>query len=45
MIFLQENTHRHREVVDYMAENETNDVPALRAYFNGEAPVLTAGLL
>lgn len=45
MVFLQENTHRHREVVDYMSEHETSDVPTLRAHFNGEAPVLTVGLL
>jgi hypothetical protein len=45
MVFVQENIHRHSEIIDYMTENQTNDVPVLRAHFNGEAPVLTEGLL
>lgn len=45
MVFVQENIHRHREIVDYMTDNKTNDVAVLRAHFNGEAPVLTEGLL
>lgn len=45
MVFVQENVSQHREIVSYMTETQTSDVAALRAHFNGEAPVLNEGLL
>lgn len=45
MVFVQENVHQHREIVSYMTETRISDVAALRAHFNGEAPVLHEGLL
>lgn len=45
ILFVQENVHRHEEIVDYMMEHKISEVSVLRAHFNGEAPALGEGII
>ena len=45
ILFVQENLHRHEEVMEFMRSNETQDIGRLRAEFYGESVVLVEGTL
>ena len=45
ILFVQENLHRHEEVMKFMRDNKTQNIGLLRGKFYGEAPVLAEGTL